>query len=107
MAQQERALANLQFPTNGVKLVFAAIVLGLASFSPALGQAAKEDCFQIVSPIPGNAQTNLIMLNRCSGASWMLVRGPTESKTSPLDFTYRWMPLSVGHREPEFTRQPP
>ena len=52
MAQQERALANLQFPIIGVKLVSAAIVLGLASFSPVLGQAAKEDCFQIVSPIP-------------------------------------------------------
>jgi hypothetical protein len=107
MAQQERVLVKLQFPTNSVKLVSAAIVLGLASFAPALGQAAKEDCFQIVSPVPGNAQANLIMLNRCSGASWMLVRSPTESKTSPLDFTYRWMPLSVGHREPEFTRAPP
>jgi hypothetical protein len=107
MAQQERASVNLQFPTNSVKLVSVAIVLGLVSFAPALGQAAKEDCFQIVSPIPGNAQANLIMLNRCSGASWMLVRSPTVSKTNPLDFTYRWMPLSVGQREPEFTRSPP
>jgi hypothetical protein len=91
-----------------MKLLLATSGLWIAMFAPVVGQEQKGDCFQIISPIAGNPQTNFILLDRCKGATWMLVRtSHPESKTGQPDFTYKWMPLSVGDREPQFTRPTP
>jgi hypothetical protein len=90
-----------------VKLGVAATVLCCALSMPVQSEEAKRDCFRIISPVAGNPQSNFILLNMCNAATWMLIKTP-HSGTQPGEreyFTYRWLPLSVGDREPQMTRQ--
>ena len=81
-----------------MKLLLATSGLWIAMFAPVVGQEQKGDCFQIISPIAGNPQTNFILLDRCKGATWMLVRtSHPESKTGPARF-YLQMDAAVGRR---------
>lgn len=88
-----------------------AIVLSLLlAASPAVAQEQK-DCYTIVTPsassggqgISLSAFTNAagsILLNRCTGQSWILGRTTLSEKTS----TFRWYPLSAANGEFEYSR---
>ena len=58
-------------------------------------QGASTACFDVVfraGQAPGPAPDGAILINRCSGATWMLIRASLDNKGS---FTYRWSPLTV------------
>jgi hypothetical protein len=86
----------------------AVAVLWLAVLASAQGQEIKGECFQIVSPVAGTSPSSFLLLNKCSGATWMLVRVlESEGKPGKADyFTFKWLPLSTGGREPQMVRTP-
>jgi hypothetical protein len=82
--------------------------LWLAFLATAHSQEIKGECFQVVSPVAGTSPASFLLLNKCSGATWMLVRVlESEGKPGKADyFTYKWLPLSTGEREPQTVRLP-
>ena len=86
----------------------AMVALWLGFLASAHGQEVKAECFQIVSPVVGASPASFLLLNKCSGSTWMLVRvQDPESKPGRADyFTYKWLPLSTGNREPQTVRTP-
>ena len=86
----------------------AVAVLWLAFLASAHGLEIKGECFQVISPVAGTSPASFLLLNKCSGATWMLVRAVgSEGKPGQADyFTYKWLPLSTGDREPQMARTP-
>ncbi len=64
---------------------------------------AKDLCFEIY---PAEKFSGQIMLNKCTGESWMLVTTTLMDNGKKTGaFTYRWYPLSSSnYGEPEMTR---
>jgi len=81
-----------------------------------LAQAAEEqkECYSITSPpAVAGGQGNLsvygfgaisgsILLNRCTGQSWILVRTALEKGAA----SYRWYPIATGPGEAQLPSQP-
>ena len=62
----------------------------------------KTECFQILP----ESRTRQIMLNKCSGETWMLVYTTLmDNGKETGKFTYRWMPLTVSYDEAELSSQ--
>ncbi len=73
------------------------LVLAEILRATAHSQEIKGECFQVVSPVAGTSPASFLLLNKCSGATWMLVRVlELEGKPGKADyFTYKWLPLST------------
>jgi hypothetical protein len=72
--------------------VVAVAVLGSIIESVAQ-EASKTACFDIII---GVADTQPILLDHCSGQTWMLTRNGRRSGQA----AYRWIPLATGSGEP-------
>jgi hypothetical protein len=81
---------------------FTAALLLLVLFgSDVLAQEVSgRHCFEIMSPAPNVVPGSLVMLNKCTGASWMPYKAPLNDKQgAQFTFTYRWAPLNVDTSE--------
>lgn len=45
-----------------------------------------------------------ILLNRCTGDTWMLVRTGIKQGKGAEEFTYRWYPVAIGSGEATLAR---
>jgi hypothetical protein len=94
----------------------------LAASSPSLRaqeaapQSPAAQCWSIVSPQASVAPYGLILLDKCTGKTWLLSKivnrqklpeNPQE-KAKPDTFTYRWRPIPKDDTgEPVFNTNPP
>ena len=73
-------------------IVLAASLVGAPSdgaFAQASGpKQAAGSCFEIILPQPQTQLTSPLLFDRCTGATWMLVRSGTRS-------VYRWASLAI------------
>jgi hypothetical protein len=60
------------------------------------GVQPTNDCFTVVMTTKGSAGS--ILLNKCTGQSWLLVTAQTKLGNSPVT-TLRWFPISVEKNE--------
>lgn len=68
---------------------------------PAMAADAPVACFEIVAPAE-HAGWEALMLNKCTGASWILVRSTVYRGGKPTDdYAYRWFPVVVSRDEAE------
>jgi hypothetical protein len=72
-----------------IRIVLAAgmLVIGVAAAT-----AQEKDCFSVTSP--AQATPGSILINRCTGATWVLNRARTDSGT-----VLRWFPVSTERVE--------
>jgi hypothetical protein len=70
-----------------VMLAAGMLVIGVAAAS-----AQEKDCFSVTSP--AQATLGSILINRCTGATWILNRIRTDSGT-----VLRWFPVSTERAE--------
>jgi hypothetical protein len=65
-----------------------------------LGPGTAALCFDVV-PTTGDAPFGPILINRCTGATWLLVRedAPDMKGTPTGKFTFRWHPLGSAANE--------
>jgi len=71
-------------------VVFAA---GMLVIGAAAATAQEKDCFSVTSP--AQATLGSILINRCTGATWILNRVRTNTGTVVI----RWFPLSTEQAE--------
>jgi hypothetical protein len=59
-------------------------------------------CFDVVPNEGQGAPADAILVNRCTGETWILVRAPVPDANGEdsADFTYTWLPLSTGQDKP-------
>jgi hypothetical protein len=63
--------------------------------------AARGACFDVVTGPAETRPAGAILLNRCSGQSWILVRAyQAPTKGNPAQFVYRWSALASEFAEP-------
>ncbi|WP_156459951.1 hypothetical protein [Mesorhizobium sp. Root157] len=69
-------------------LVATLLLAGCNDVFGTMSDASSSQCFSIIS---GNSTQpySPIMLNRCKGEAWLLVRSPKGDKPED-DFTYNW-----------------
>jgi hypothetical protein len=75
--------------------------------APDAGAAAQpsstrtEPCFDILSPAQGSSPDGMMLIDKCSGRTWLLIRIPIpDDKGNPTtEFAYRWAPILYGDRE--------
>jgi hypothetical protein len=63
--------------------------------------ATSAGCFTVVMPVAGGAPHTPLLLDQCTGASWILVRDPVASlqPSGGPQFRYRWFPLAIASAE--------
>ena len=67
----------------------------------ARAQDAATQCWQIISPaVQGIDPLAMVMLNRCTGKTWLLakvtVREGRSDASSPM-YVYRWRPITIDN----------
>ena len=72
-----------------------------AAQAAAAAPARTEPCYTIVPPPQGLGPDGSVMLDRCTGKTWLLIRIAIPNDQGELtgDFTYRWAPILYGDRE--------
>lgn len=82
-----------------VGVVVAISVPALAQEGPAKSET-RTPCFELVM-MQNSIAYGPILVNRCTGATWMLVREslPRAKGNSEEPFTYRWHPLATEENE--------
>jgi len=65
-------------------------LLGNAAVARAADSARDAACFEVIRPHPQTHPRVPLLLDRCTGATWLLVRGESRG---PLG--YRWAPLDA------------
>ena len=93
-----------------MRAIFAALagVTILAGSARAVGSPPAQPsqpsvgCFEVYEPSQAAQISQPILLNRCTGTSWVLVREPlADQKGNPTrSFTYEWHGLSVSNDTP-------
>ena len=68
-----------------------------------------EPCYAIVPPPQGLGPDGSVMIDRCTGKTWLLIRIaiPNDQGEVTGDFTYRWAPILYGDREALLSSPPP
>jgi len=70
---------------------------------PVTGAQAQTACFELATPSPSTVTlgVHMVMVNRCTGASWALVKvfGVSPKKGEPPNYVFRWFPLSAQEQE--------
>jgi hypothetical protein len=72
-----------------------------AAQAAAAPPARTEPCYSIVPPPQGLGPDGSVMIDRCTGKTWLLIRIaiPNDQGEVTGDFTYRWAPILYGDRE--------
>jgi hypothetical protein len=74
---------------EGNKMIrIAMLAAGMVVIGVAAATAQEKDCYSVTSP--AQATLSSILINRCSGSTWVLSRAKTNSGTM-----LRWFPLST------------
>jgi len=60
------------------------------------GAPSPVQCWEIVAPMRGADPPTMVMLNRCTGDTWLLAKVSTReaTATAPGSYVYRWRPIS-------------
>jgi hypothetical protein len=78
---------------------------------PATGALAQEQpgaCFDVIANANDSGPAGAILLNRCNGQTWLLVRTyQPAGKGAPPQFVYRWSALPADIGESRQTTAPP
>jgi hypothetical protein len=78
---------------------------------PAIAQSQTERpmgaCFDVTPAQVKPSLTGVILLNRCNGGTWLLVRThETDQHLQTSGFVYRWRPIAIDRAE-EAIQLPP
>jgi hypothetical protein len=69
----------------------------------ALGQSQPESptgaCFDVIPAQAKSFPTAAILVNRCNGQTWLLVRTQTDQRLQTGGFAYRWRPITIERAE--------
>jgi len=90
-----------------ISFLIATCTIASAQKPDSIGE--KDPCYQLIIPPAGGAAVvsiapvNSILLNRCTGATWILHRQGQASKDS---WSYRWSPISINTGEATFGGKP-
>ena len=60
--------------------------------------ASASACFEIVAPPPDRFPAGNLLLNKCTGTTWMLVREQLKGNRG----AWQWSPLRTNQDEPTF-----
>lgn len=75
----------------------------LAAGCGPITEGDQPECFAVVSAATGVSPNVLLMLDKCTGATWVLVK--TQLKEAGAGekalFTYRWAPITKTYIEPQ------
>jgi hypothetical protein len=68
------------------------------SVSESKSQSENQVCWEMSAPMKELTPFVLILLNKCTGGSWILTRTTTSAPTSTSsgNFSYRWVALEGG-----------
>ena len=78
-------------------LAGAGLLLALSTVpTGAQQQQAQRECFTVTT---GNNTSTIILLDRCTGKTWLLTRVP-QGIGAPGNSVLRWLPITVGTTEP-------
>jgi hypothetical protein len=69
------------------------LAAGMLVIGAAAATAQEKDCFSVT--LPAQATLGSILINRCTGATWILNRVRTNTGTVAI----RWFPLSTEQAE--------
>ena len=92
--------------------VRATLGLAITLLAGACGQLtetsrAEPECYVVVSASSGVSPNALVMYNKCTGDSWMLIKVQLQdadpSKNQKAVFTYRWSPITKEWVEPQLS----
>jgi hypothetical protein len=84
------------------------LLIGLTLITAPLGRAIAESevgrpmaCFEVTVTQARPSLTDAILLNRCSGETWLLVRTHKTDHLAPTTggFVYRWRPIAIDWAE--------
>ena len=76
-------------PRGAVALSAAAFITCTASASAQPSESGP--CFEVIAPRPNSQPRSPVLLDRCSGRTWLLARN--------TDGTYRWRPIPTDNTE--------
>ncbi len=79
----------------------AAIVTAHAAAAPVSAPLAPPSCYEISQPQKGDMPFGPILLNRCTGLTWVLVKASMTDVhgKDTGNFVYRWSPLLLNTGE--------
>ena len=61
-----------------------------------------DPCFEVIASAGQTTSPSFILVDRCTGKTWMLVRlvlTDPQGNLSASQYNYRWLPLSGGPKE--------
>jgi hypothetical protein len=89
-----------------MKMAAFAILLWLGTSAHAQETRPTADCYAISPPVPGTPHVNVLRINKCTGATWVLVKIglPKVKSADPNGFTYRWYQINEAEGEAYLVR---
>lgn len=68
------------------------LALSGCDYSYSLGKTQERACFEIISPTEDTAPNSPIMLDKCTGETWVILRvtEPLEKGETVPGFSYTW-----------------
>jgi hypothetical protein len=91
-------------------IVFAVLsaVIAYPVMSSAQTPPQSDACFDVVEPGQRSELSISMLVNRCTGATWLLVRHQSidDKGRSIGQFTYTWHPIQVALDPPQFINSP-
>jgi len=72
-----------------------------ATTAPQPVPTRSDPCFDILSPGQGSSPDGMMLIDKCSGRTWLLIRIPIpdDKGNATTEFAYRWAPILYGDRE--------
>lgn len=63
---------------------------------PAPGAISPAPCWEIVAPVRGTEPPTMVMMNKCTGETWLLAKVLTREPQPNVmgTYVYRWRPIS-------------
>ena len=75
-------------------LALAAVALITCTGPTSAQPSDSGPCFEVIAPRPNSQPRSPVLLDRCSGRTWLLVRN--------ADGIYRWRPIATDNAEVAF-----
>ena len=67
-----------------------------------LSDSMADPCFEVIASAGQTTSPSFILVDRCTGKTWMLVRlvlTDPQGNLSASQYNYRWLPLTGGPKE--------
>jgi hypothetical protein len=90
------------------KQLLGAIFVCSVLHSATAEESPKEACWEIVSGTKDAAPYTALLLNKCTGNTWLLIRtGLADKQGKPTDsWIWRWSPINAEQQEAILTPSP-